>query len=123
MFALGNPGPRPSTSRFPVAYPANDLRPPGDESDGEPPVEIGFDARPLPAFNDNSIATKLEETLTFIWCIGEYCEMTCDHQTDILQEAVRCLTRTALKSEVQLHTFSRDKSSLVYQDNPVYVVK
>ena len=97
------------------------LVPPGVDEENDP----GFDAAPLPAFNDTSndqsAIAMLNKTMTFLWCIGQYCELPVDKQLEILQEAVRYITKSCPTATVQLLTFSRKRSSMPYQDNPVYV--
>jgi hypothetical protein len=131
MLVLGRNVPPPQT-RFPLLSSTSSteavLRPPGHTSDDDEPSAgtPQFDAGPLPVFNNsaaNNIPDVTNKTLTYLWCVGESCELAVDEQLEILQEAVRYIGKSCLTGvEVQLHTFSRNRSSMVYQDNPVYVV-
>lgn len=90
-------------------------------------TDPGFDVEPRPVFNENTVLNQsaeemLKNTLTFVWTIGPYCELPINEQLEILQEAVRYLGKSCPEARVQLHTFSRHRSSLIYQDNPVFVV-
>jgi hypothetical protein len=123
-FFSGNPSTSSSSSSSSTPWFQDEEAPPGD-NDNNIVETPGFDAAPLPVFNNNSnqnAAAMINKTLTFLWCIGPYCEMAVEEQLEILHEAVRCITKACPTAEVQLHTFSRNKSSLVYQDNPVFVV-
>jgi hypothetical protein len=119
--------PPPGPDRFPTLRAAPSdvaLRPPGEESETEDEVP-DFEGASLPVFNNNTnngVAKMLASTMCFLWCVGNYCEETIENQLEILQEAVRYIGKTCPTAEIQLHTFSRNRSSLLYQDNPVFVV-
>jgi hypothetical protein len=81
-----------------------------------------FDGLPVIENKEDGSLDTYKTTVCFVWCIGPCCELPNNEQIDILQEAVRYLGKQCPSATTQLHTFSRDRQSLVFQDNPVYCI-